>query len=100
MKGDASFMRRGPRLLLVSMWAAAGGPPNPTLLARDADVEMIRTAQTVADRYSLSREQIDAFALRSHTKAAAARDSGRFALEIHPVEIPGTRKQPGWTFQH
>ena len=61
---------------------------------------MIRTAQNVADHYSLSREQIDAFALRSHTKAAAARDSGRFALEIHPVEIPGTRKQPGWTFQH
>ena len=100
MKGDAPFMPRGPVLLLDTMWAGAGGPPNPKLLARDAYVEMIRTAQNVADHYSLSREQIDAFALRSHTKAAAARDSGRFALEIHPVEIPGTRKQPGWTFQH
>jgi acetyl-CoA acetyltransferase family protein len=100
MKGDAPFMPRGPVLLLDTMWAGAGGPPNPTLLARDAYVEMIRTAQNVADRYSLSREEIDAFALRSHTKAAAARDSGRFALEIHPVEIPGTRRQPGWTFQH
>jgi len=100
MKGDAPFTPRGPVLLLDTMWAGAGGPPNSKLLARDAYVEMIRTAQNVADRYSLSREEIDAFALRSHTKAAAALDSGRFALEIHPVEIPGTRKQPGWTFEH
>jgi acetyl-CoA acetyltransferase family protein len=61
---------------------------------------MIKTAQNVADRYSLSREEIDAFALRSQQHAAAARDSGRLAAEIHPVEIPGTRKQPARTFEH
>jgi acetyl-CoA acetyltransferase family protein len=82
------------------MWAGAGGPPNPVLLARNAYVEMIKTAQNVADRYELSRQEIDAFALRSHHRAAAARDSGRLALEIHPVEIPGTRKEPGHTFEH
>jgi acetyl-CoA acetyltransferase family protein len=70
------------------------------LLARDAYIEMIRTAQNVADRYGLTREEIDAFALRSQRHAAAARDSGRLAKEIHPVEIPGARKQPGWTFEH
>jgi acetyl-CoA acetyltransferase family protein len=100
MKGDAPFSPRGPVFMLDTMWAGAGGPPNPTLLARDAYIEMIRTAQNVADLYELTREEIDAFALRSHTKAAAARDSGRFALEIHPVEILGSRKQPGWTFEH
>ncbi len=100
MKGDAPFSPRGPVFMLDTMWAGAGGPPNPALLARDAYIEMIRTAQNVADRYSLSREEIDAFALRSHTRAAAARDSGRFAHEIHPVEIPATRKQPAWTFEH
>jgi acetyl-CoA acetyltransferase family protein len=100
MKGDAAFSPRGPIFLLDTMWAGAGGPPNPNLLARDAYIEMIRTAQNVADRYGLTREEIDAFALRSHTKAAAARDSGRLALEIHPVEIAGTRRQPGWTFEH
>ena len=52
------------------------------LLARDAYVEMIKTAQNVADRYELTREEIDAFALRSHQRAAAARDSGRLAMEI------------------
>jgi acetyl-CoA acetyltransferase family protein len=100
MKGDAAFSPRGPVFLLDTMWAGAGGPPNPALLARDAYIEMIRTAQNVADKYQLSREEIDTFALRSHTKAAAARDSGRLAKEIHPVEIPGTRKQPARTFEH
>ncbi len=100
MKGDAPFSPRGPVLLLDTMWAGAGGPPNPTLLARNAYVEMIKTAQNVADRYQLSREEIDAFALRSHRHAAAARDSGRLAAEIRPVEIPGRRREPGRTFEH
>jgi acetyl-CoA acetyltransferase family protein len=100
MKGEAPFMPRGPVLMLDTMWAGAGGPPNPTLLARDAYIEMMRTAQNVADRYELTREEIDAFALRSHKHAAAARDSGRLAKEIQPVEIPATRKQPARTFEH
>jgi acetyl-CoA acetyltransferase family protein len=100
MKGDAPFSPRGPIFLLDTMWSGAGGPPNPVLLARNAYVEMIKTAQNVADRYELSREEIDAFALRSHHRAAAARDSGRLAAEIHPIEIPGTRKEPGRTFEH
>jgi acetyl-CoA acetyltransferase family protein len=100
MKGDAPFMPRGPVFMLDTMWAGAGGPPHPALLARDAYIEMIRTAQNVADRYDLTREEIDAFALRSHHHAAAARDSGRLAEEIHPVEIPATRKQPARTFEH
>jgi acetyl-CoA acetyltransferase family protein len=100
MKGDAPFSPRGPILLLDTMWSGAGGPPNPTLLASGAYVEMIKTAQNVADRYNLSREEIDAFALRSHQHAAAARDAGRLAAEIHPVEIPGTRKEPARTFEH
>src|SRR5438874_7543401 len=61
---------------------------------------MIRTAQNVADRYELTREEIDAFALRSHHHAAAARDSGRFAEEIAPVEIPATRREPARTVEH
>src|SRR3989440_2987396 len=100
MKGDAPFMPRGPVLMLDTMWAGAGGPPNPTLLARNAYIDMMRTAQNVADRYSLTREEIDAFALRSHQHAAAARDSGRLAQEIHPVEIPATRRQPTRVFEH
>src|ERR1700681_4550067 len=100
MKGDAPFSPRGPVLLLDTMWAGAGGPPNPVLLARNAYVEMIKTAQNVADRYGLTREEIDAFALRSHLHAAVARDSGRLASEILSLQMPGTRKVPSRTFEH
>ena len=100
MKGDAPFSPRGPIFLLDTMWAGAGGPPNPTPARRDAYVDMIKTAQNVADKYQLSREEIDAFALRSHLHAAAARDSGRLAAEIQPVEIASTRRVPGRTFEH
>src|SRR3954463_11402295 len=100
MKGEAPFMPRGPIFMLDTMWAGAGGPPKPALLARDAYIDMMRTAQNVADRDELTREEIDAFALRSHQHAAAARDSGRFAEEIHPVEIPATRKEPARTVEH
>src|ERR1700688_4765549 len=41
MKGDAPFSPRGPVFLLDTMWAGAGGPPNPVLLARNAYVDMI-----------------------------------------------------------
>jgi len=100
MKGEAPFMPRGPVFMLDTMWAGAGGPPNPALLARNAYIEMMQTAQNVADRYSLSREEIDAFALRSHQHAAAARDNGRLAKEIWPVEIPATRREPARVFEH
>jgi acetyl-CoA acetyltransferase family protein len=100
MKGDAPFAPRGPVILLDTMWAGAGGPPNPTLLARNAYISMIETAQNVADRYKLTREEIDAFALRSQQHAKAARDSGRLAKEIMPVEISATKKTAARTFEH
>ena len=94
MKGEAPFSPRGPVFMLDTMWAGAGGPANPKLLARDAYMEMIRTAQNLASRYAIPREEIDAFALRSHQKAAAARDSGRFAKEIVAVQAPGAARKP------
>jgi acetyl-CoA acetyltransferase family protein len=100
MKGDAPFAPRGPVLLLDTMWVGAGGPPNPVLLARNAYISMIETAQNVANRYELTREEIDAFALRSQQHAKAARDSRRLAKEIMPVHIPATKKTPARTFEH
>jgi 3-oxo-5,6-didehydrosuberyl-CoA/3-oxoadipyl-CoA thiolase len=99
MKGDAPFAPRGPVFMLDTMWAGAGGPPNPVLLARNAYISMIETAQNVADRYGFTREEIDAFALRSQRLAAAARDSGRLAKEIMPVQIAATKKAPARSFE-
>ena len=48
-------------------------------------ISLGETAENVADKYCITRERQDAFALRSHQLAAAARDAGRFAAEIVPV---------------
>ena len=45
------------------------------------------TAEYLADEYSISRQEQDEFALRSHQRAAAAAASGRFADEIAPITI-------------
>lgn len=48
------------------------------------------TAEQVAERYKVSREDQDAFALRSHQRAIAAIEAGRFKDEIVPVEVSET----------
>ena len=48
-------------------------------------ISLGETAENVADRYGITRERQDEFALRSHQRAAAARDAGRFDAEIVPV---------------
>ncbi|MFQ5844411.1 MAG: thiolase family protein [Planctomycetota bacterium] len=62
-----------------------------------ADQLMGRTAETLAERYELSREEQDAFALSSQRKAGAARDGGAFEDEIVAVE---TRKGPVAVDEH
>ena len=64
------------------------------------DFHMGQTAELVAEKYSISREDQDGFALRSHQKAAAAWREGRFAPEVVPVEIPAKKKgQPPTLFE-
>jgi 3-oxoadipyl-CoA thiolase len=53
---------------------------------------MGQTAENVAEQYKVSRQDQDRFACRSQTKAAEARASDRFAVEITPVELPGGKK--------
>src|SRR6185503_16475251 len=52
------------------------------------------TAENVAKKYSISREQQDALAFASQQKAAAAQDAGKFKDEIVPVEIPQKKGDP------
>jgi acetyl-CoA C-acetyltransferase len=51
-------------------------------------LQMGETAERVAQKYEVSREDQDAFALRSHRRAVAAQQSGRLAEEIVPVVVP------------
>ncbi len=58
-------------------------------------VNMGLTAEAVAERYAIEREAQDAWALRSHERAAAAQDAGRFRDEIVPVMAHGTALEAG-----
>jgi acetyl-CoA C-acetyltransferase len=55
------------------------------------DVHMGMHAERVAAKHGVSREAQDEFALRSHQRALAAQESGAFADEIVPVEVPGKK---------
>ncbi len=63
--------------------------PNPTLVANYADtyLNMGLTAENLASRYGISREQADEFSVGSHRKAAAAIDAGKFSDEIVPLTV-------------
>ncbi|MFI5310248.1 MAG: 3-oxoadipyl-CoA thiolase [Gemmatimonadales bacterium] len=67
---------------------------NPRLKAKHGTDSMGETAENVAELYKVSRADQDAFALRSQQKAAAARASGRLAVEITAVEIPQRKGDP------
>ena len=58
------------------------------------DYHMGITAENLVDKYHLSREQQDAFAAASQQKAIAAIESGRFADEITPIQIPQRKGDP------
>ncbi|MFF2502727.1 thiolase family protein [Streptomyces sp. NPDC058067] len=61
---------------------------NPRMKELHGVLAMGETAEEVADRYGVSRERQDAFALRSHRSAAEARKNGLFDAEILPVTRP------------
>ncbi len=78
---DAAQERTAKRALDGSEpWTANGMP--------DIYIAMGQTAENVAQVCDVSREEMDAFALRSHERAVAAQRSGSFASEIVPVTTP------------
>jgi acetyl-CoA C-acetyltransferase len=55
---------------------------------------MIDTAENLAEQFGIEREEADAFAARSHQRAAAAWASGAFDEEVVPLEVPQRRGEP------
>jgi acetyl-CoA acyltransferase len=64
-----------------------GMPYGPTVLARYDDFSFNQgiSAELIAEKWDLHRTELDAFAVRSHTLAAAAMDSGAFEAQLVPV---------------
>jgi 3-oxoadipyl-CoA thiolase len=67
---------------------------NPSLAERHSTESMGETAENVAERYDVSREDQDAFALESHQRAVAAAEAGRFDDEIVTVDVPQPKGDP------
>jgi 3-oxoadipyl-CoA thiolase len=67
---------------------------NPRLRDQYGDDTMPSTAENVAEEFQISRQDQDAFALRSQQKTAAAQANGRLAAEIVAVEIPQRKGDP------
>jgi 3-oxoadipyl-CoA thiolase len=67
---------------------------NPSLAERYSTESMGETAENVAERYGVSREDQDGFALESHQRAIAAAEAGRFDDEIVTVDVPQSKGEP------
>lgn len=68
--------------------------PNPRMEALFPLEQMGETAENVAERYGIRREDQDLFALESHRRAVAAWEEGRFAEEVVPVPVPQRKGDP------
>ncbi|HWO01666.1 MAG TPA: acetyl-CoA C-acetyltransferase [Blastocatellia bacterium] len=87
LKGAREGYRLGNGELIDSMI-------NDGLWCAFDDWHMGCTGEVVAERYGVTREEQDEYALNSHRKAVAAMKEGRFDREIVPVEIPQRKGQP------
>ncbi len=104
--GGVESMTRSPWVMPKPSGAFARGPQtvydtalgwrlvNPKMAAMYGTLQMGETAERVAQKYEISREDQDAFALRSHRRAIAAQESGRLAEEIVSVDGIGQDEGP------
>jgi acetyl-CoA C-acetyltransferase len=103
LAGGAESMSNAPFYSTGMRWGVKGGPG---VMLHDALARgrvtagginfpvpggMLETAENLRREYAIPREEQDEFAVRSHRRAAAARDEGRFADEVVPVTVKGRK---------
>ncbi|HEY6582839.1 MAG TPA: acetyl-CoA C-acetyltransferase [Rubrobacter sp.] len=100
LAGGMESMSNAPYLLPKARWGARMGDTpaldsmmHDGLLDAFEHVNMIRFGTDGAEKFDISREQQDEWALRSHQRAAAATDDGRLPEEIVGVKVPGKKGQ-------
>lgn len=89
-KADSAFSRNAEIFDTTIGWRFV----NPLMKSQYGIDSMPETGENVAADFGISREDQDAFALRSQRKAAAAQANGRLAKEIVPVTIPKRKGDP------
>jgi acetyl-CoA acyltransferase len=93
--GGVEHMTRVP---MGSTMSGPGVPFGPSMHARYQGrlVPQGISAELITEKWGLTREEQDAFALRSHQRAAAAQDAGRFDRQLVPVEVPDPHGASAW----
>jgi acetyl-CoA acetyltransferase family protein len=89
-KADSAFSRTNAVYDTTIGWRFV----NPKMKAKYGTDQMPETAENVAEEYKVSRQDQDAFALRSQQRALAAQQNGNLAQEITPVTIPAKKGDP------
>jgi acetyl-CoA C-acetyltransferase len=93
LAGGAESMSRAPMWMTEGRWGSKMGPAPIVDPVQGAltdpfhDIKMGVTAENLAERMGISREEQDAFAVESHRRASAAQAAGRFDEEVVGVEI-------------
>jgi len=92
MAKPASPWERGPREMYDTTlgWRFT----NPRLAEMHYPYSMGETGENVAERCGVTREEQDEFALRSHQRAVAAIEDGRFQSQIVPIAVPQAKGEP------
>jgi 3-oxoadipyl-CoA thiolase len=91
LKPERGFPRGNPEVADTTIgWRFT----NPRMAELHSTESMGETAENVAERYGVSREDQDAFALESHRRAVAATEAGRLDDEIVTVEVPQPKGEP------
>ena len=92
--GGVEHMGHIPLSLNGEIAEELGTPFPPELLERHPLVNQGLSAELIAEKWGISREECDEIALRSQQRAARATDEGRFEREILPFAVNGTVSRP------
>jgi acetyl-CoA C-acetyltransferase len=103
LAGGAESMSRGPYWIPSARWGARMGEAEVVDVVQAAlkdpfhEILMGVTAENLAERHGISREEQDEFALESHRRASRAQQEGRFDGEIAPVPVKVKRETVEFT---
>ncbi len=105
--GGTESMSQAPHVVRGARWGdlRLGAPDGKfqdllwqALLDTHCNLPMAETAEVLAGKYEITREESDAVALRSHRRAVAAWEEGRFAQEVVPLEVEKRKKSESFAY--
>jgi acetyl-CoA C-acetyltransferase/acetyl-CoA acyltransferase 2 len=98
LAGGTESMSQAPLVLRGTRWGYTFGKPPPVedmlwsaLTDALAGMPMAMTAEKLAEQYRITQDEVDAYAVSSQRRWAAAQEAGRFAEELAPIEVKGKK---------